>query len=277
MAASPSPSLPPLAQSLAERLLDVPGVLGVALGGSHATGTATPGSDLDLSLAYEAAWPLDLATLTALCRELDDGGKATPAAPGGWGPWVDGGAWLTVGGQRVDFIYRELGRVERSVQDALAGRVELHIQVGHPHGVHAHHYAAELASCALLRDPSGRLAQLQAQLRAYPPRLAAALETQYGWAPEFWLDAAEKGLKRGDLHYAQGCAYQAVMAQVQVLCARAGVWLLNEKGALARAGGCAGAPERFAERTQAALSILDLAALRALAAEVSAGSPAPDR
>lgn len=277
MAASAFLPLPPLARTLADRLMEVPGVLGFALGGSHATGTATPNSDLDLSLAYDAARPLDLAALSALCCELDDAGQAQPTAPGGWGPWVDGGAWLTVGGQRVDFIYRELGRVEKSVQGALAGRAELHLQMGHPHGIHAHHYAAELASCVLLADPSGQLERLQAQVREYPPRLAAALEAGYGWAPGFWLDAAHKGLGRGDLHYAQGCAYQAVMAQVQGLCARAGVWLLNEKGALERAGGCAGAPERFAERTQAALSTLDLTALRALAAEVSAGSPAPDR
>lgn len=31
--------------------------------------------------------------------------------PGGWGPWVNGGAWLTIQGQRVDWIYRDLQRV----------------------------------------------------------------------------------------------------------------------------------------------------------------------
>ncbi len=42
-----------------------------------------------------------------------------------WGPRVNGGAWLTVGGQRVDFIYRRLEHLERVVAEAEAGRYEL--------------------------------------------------------------------------------------------------------------------------------------------------------
>jgi hypothetical protein len=182
---------------------------------------------------------------------------------------VDGGAWLTVGGQRVDFIYRELGRVEQSVEDALAGRVSLHAQPGHPHGVHGHHYAAELATGVILHDPSGRLERLCARLGGYPAALAEALQKHSGWQPEIWLYGMEKGLKRGDLHYAQGCAYQAVMALVQTLCARERVWLPNEKGAVALAGALPGAPHAFAARVNAALSALDLAAVRRLAAEVT--------
>ncbi len=205
----------------------------------------------------------------ALCRELDDAGTAEATAPGGWGPWVDGGAWLTVQGQRVDFIYRELGRVERSVADALAGHVKLHAQPGHPHGVHSHHYAAELALGHILVDGGGELAALKVNLGAYPPGLRAALSAHYGWQPDFWLYGAAKGQQRGDLHYAQGSAYQAVMAMVQLLCARGEVWLTNEKGALAQADAVADAPRRFAERVNAALSSLDLPALHALAWELN--------
>lgn len=185
-------SVPPLAAPLASRLSAVPGVLGVALGGSHATGTATPSSDIDLSLAYDGAATyggtpgFDLAALRDLCHELDDGGGdssggAEPSGLGGWGPWVDGGAWLTLQGQRVDFIYRDVRRVEQSVRDALAGRVELHTQPGHPHGIHAHTYAGELANCVLLHDPAGQLSALRAQVAAYPPALAAAMQSHYGW------------------------------------------------------------------------------------------------
>ncbi|GBF03865.1 nucleotidyltransferase [Deinococcus aerius] len=261
-------TVPTLARSIAARAAGVPGVVAVALGGSHARGTARPDSDLDLCLAYEAEYPFDLTVLNILCRDLDDSGTAEATPPGGWGPWVDGGAWLTVGGQRVDLIYRELGRVEQSVEDALAGRVTLHAQPGHPHGIHGHHYAAELASCVVLHDPQGRLEGLRARLGDYPAALAQSLERHYGWSPGFWLDAAAKGLKRGDVHYAQGCMYQAVMALVQVLCARGCAWLLNEKGAVALAGALPGAPRDFEARVSAALAALDLSALRELAAEV---------
>lgn len=257
-------SIPPLAQEVVAQLKAVPGVRGVALGGSHATGTARPDSDIDLCLAYDAAQGFDLVALNALCCELDDSGHAEATAPGGWGPWVDGGAWLTVRGVRVDFIYRELGRVGQSIEDALAGKVALYAQVGHPHGIHAHHYAAELASCVLLQDDSGRLAQLQAQVRTYPDALAKALQSHYGWQKGFWLDLAEKGMRRGDVHYAQGCAYQAVMALVQEICAVHKVWILNEKASVARAAAQASAPANFEARVNAALGALDVVTLREL-------------
>ena len=183
---------------------------------------------------------------------------------------MDGGAWLTVQGQRVDFIYRELVRVDRSVQDALAGHVKLHAQPGHPHGIHSHHYAAELALGQVLLDPGGELTALKARLGGYPTALKAALIAHYAWQPDFWLSGAAKGLGRGDLHYAHGNTYQAVMAMVQTLCARGEVWLTNEKGAVALAGAVPGAPADFAARVSAALAGPDLDALRTLASDLSA-------
>lgn len=258
-------TLPPLAQLLADHLMQIPGVLGVVLGGSHATGTATPDSDLDLSLAYDTDF--DLAALDSLCKRLDDDHAAEASPIGGWGPWVDGGAWLTVQGRRVDFIYRDLNRAAQSVNDALAGRVALYAQPGHPHGIHAHHYAAELASCVILGDHSGRIAELQKQVRTYPPALSLALRNHYGWQKWFWLEVGQKGLKKGDLHYAEGCAYQAAMSFIQELCAIHETWLLNEKGASLIAARLPGAPERFAERLAEVLSPLDLAGLKALLGE----------
>ena len=261
---------PDLLSSLAARLAQIPGVQAVTLGGSRARGTVQPDSDLDLGLYYRAELGFDLAALNALCRELDDAGTAEATPPGGWGPWVDGGAWLTVRGQRVDFIYRDLGRVERSVADALAGHIKLHAQPGHPHGIHSHHYAAELALGQILVDGGSKLAALRERLGGYPSALKAALMAHYDWQPDFWLYGAAKGQQRGDTHYVQGCTYQAVMAMVQVLCARGGVWLTNEKGAVALAGAVADAPPAFAERVSAALADPDLSALRSLASAMKA-------
>ncbi|MDA8440729.1 MAG: hypothetical protein M0Z51_17980, partial [Propionibacterium sp.] len=41
--------------------------------------------------------------------------------PGGWGPWVDGGAWLDVGGTAVDWIIRDVDRVRRQRERAVRG------------------------------------------------------------------------------------------------------------------------------------------------------------
>lgn len=261
------PTIPALAFAVASRLAEIPGVTAVALGGSHARGVALPDSDLDIGLYYDAALPFDLERLQALCRDLDDAGAAEATPLGGWGPWVNGGAWLTIQGLRVDFIYRDLGRVASSVEDALAGRVLLHAQVGHPHGIHAHHYAAEVGLGIPLHDPAGRLAQLKQRLGAYPDALREAMLTHYRWQPGFWLDGAAKGLERNDLHWAMGCSYQAVMAMVQALCADQRVWLTNEKQAVAAAGRVQGAPRDFENRVREALARMDLEALKQLTAE----------
>lgn len=257
-------TLPALIPLISARLEEVPGVIGIVLGGSYATGTATPTSDIDFGLIYDGRTPFDLAALARLCSELDDSGSAQPSVIGGWGPWVDGGAWLTVQGQRVDVIYRDFRRIEQSVHDALAGRVHLFTQVGHPHGIHAHQYAGELASAVLLHDPQGALAELKTQVTPYPPALGVALQAHYGWQKSFWLEGAVKGEQRRDVHYVQGCLYQAVMAFVQELCAKSGVWLLNEKGALARAAAQSGAPAELEARVTAALGAHNIAGLRAL-------------
>jgi predicted nucleotidyltransferase len=96
-----------------ERLLDrlstelskVPGVRAIILGGSRARGDAGANSDYDIGLYYEHGDPLDIASLERAVAMLDDAGPtASVTAIGGWGPWINGGGWLTVGGTRVDLI-----------------------------------------------------------------------------------------------------------------------------------------------------------------------------
>jgi hypothetical protein len=50
------------------------------------------------------------------------------------GPWVNGGAWLTIGGQRVDFLYRSLEHLDRVIAEANAGRYEVHYLQQPPFG-----------------------------------------------------------------------------------------------------------------------------------------------
>lgn len=123
---------------LAQRVTAVPGVVGVALGGSRARGDHGPDSDVDLGLYYRP--PLDVVALRALAHEVT-GVHVEVTEPGAWGPWVDGGAWLSIDGTAVDWIYRDLDRVRSSWKDARAGRLEFHFQVGHPLGVPGFAYA----------------------------------------------------------------------------------------------------------------------------------------
>ncbi|WP_426511909.1 nucleotidyltransferase domain-containing protein [Dactylosporangium sp. McL0621] len=234
---------------LADRLADVPGVAAVALGGSRARGTHRPDSDYDLGLYYRGE--LDLGALRALAAELADE-PAEVTAPGGWGPWVDGGAWLTVGGRRVDWIYRDLDRVERVWAECRAGRYEIGFQPGHPLGFYSHAYAGEVALGRVLADPAGGLTRLHEETRDYPAALGAALVAGL-WEAGFAVRIARYGAAGDDPVYAAGCLFRAAGVLCQALHGHAGRWLVNEKAMVAAAGRLPGAPPHFAERLGAVL------------------------
>jgi predicted nucleotidyltransferase len=252
---------------LAERLTSVEGVVGVVLGGSRARGDHGPDSDVDLGLYYRP--PLDVAALRALAQEVT-GADVEVTEPGAWGPWVDGGAWLSLGGTAVDWIYRDLDRVRASAEDARAGRFEFHFQVGHPLGVPSFIYAGELALGVVLRDPSGELTALQRVVSTYPPALRRAA-VGYLWEASFSLDNARKAVARADTTYIAGCLFRAVELCAHAVHAHQGRWLVNEKGAVASAGRLITAPADFTRRAQSIVAHLgdDPVDLRAAIAAAS--------
>ena len=260
-------------QVLAERLVEVPGVVGVVLGGSRARGDEQPGSDVDLGLLYRP--PLGTAALRALAaREADPrpgSGEVDVTEPGGWGPWVDGGAWLVVDGTPVDWLYRDLDRVHRSWADARAGRLDFAFQVGHPLGVSTVAYAGELAMGRVLADPTGEVTALRAEAAVYPEALRAAVLARLDEA-RFLLGAVAKSAGRGDVTYVAGVLFRVVGLCAHVVHARAGRWVVNEKGLVDQAGRLPGAPERFAARAHGVLAQLgpDPDALRRAVAEATA-------
>ncbi|MGW0710903.1 nucleotidyltransferase domain-containing protein [Streptomyces sp. NPDC002643] len=238
---------------MANRLTEIDGVVGVCLGGSRARGTHSPDSDYDLGLYYRP--PLDTAALRLLAAELT-GGPVEVTEPGGWGPWVDGGGWLTVDGHHVDWIYRDLDRVRRVWEQCRAGRFEIGAQPGHPLGVYSHAYAGEVALGRVLADPRGELRTLRQQTRHYPEPLRTALIDNARWEAPFILAGARKGAARGDAFHVAGCLFRAVGLLVHALHASAGCWVLNEKGAVRAAGELPGAPADFAGRAHRLFSAL---------------------
>ncbi len=233
---------------LAGRLVEVPGVVAVSLGGSRARGDHAPDSDVDLGLHYRP--PLDTASLRALAREVA-GTSADVTEPGGWGPWVDGGGWLEVNGTPVDWIYRDLDRVRASWDDAVAGRVAWHVQTGHPLGFPSFAYAGEAALGVVLADPTGELTALHDAARHHPPALSAAVVEHGLGEATFLLGGARKAVPRGDAAYLAGCLFRIVLLCAHALHAAAGRWVVNEKGAVAAAGRLDLAPAGFAERAHA--------------------------
>jgi len=206
-----------------KQIAAIGGVVGVVLGGSRARGTHRPDSDHDIGIYYRGE--LDIAALQALADEVaDEPARLTPI--GGWGPWVNGGGWLRIKGEKVDWIYRDLDRVRAIWADCRAGRYEIGFQVGHPLGFYSHAYAGELALCRVLADPTGELGELREQMRVYPPALRQAMADRL-WEADFMITQAGKG---NDPNWTAACLFRALGVIAHARHAREGRWLISEKG-----------------------------------------------
>lgn len=221
-----------LAARVAARLAQVPGILAVSLGGSLAREQARIGSDIDLGLYYRGENRPDLEQLREVATDLRGAAEAvTPL--GEWGPWINGGAWLSLDGEQVDWLYRDLNRVEKVLEHANQGHVARYVQPGHPHGFHEHIYLAEVHYGLVLSDPGGELIRLQERLEVYPPKLRESLISTYLWQAQFALESCKKPAARGESGYVAGCLFESVYCLVQVLYALNERYFINEKGALA--------------------------------------------
>jgi Nucleotidyltransferase domain len=246
-----------LINDIVERVKQVDGVSAIVLGGSRAIGTHTEKSDIDLCFYYYHEHLLDLKTLDKVAAEFDDShqlGKITPI--NGWGPWINGGGWLTVNSQSVDFLYRDLNKVETVIQACHNGHVDIFYQPGHPHGFVSSIYMAEVALCKILWEADDRLSALKLLTSPYPPALKKAIIEKFNWEINFALDTANKSIERTDIAYAAGCCFRAVMCMLQVLFALNEQYWLNEKGAVALAGTFQIAPKRLQARIEEMFGLL---------------------
>ncbi len=250
-----------IAPGLVGRVGTVDGVVGVVLGGSRARGEHRAESDYDIGIYYLGH--LDVAALQAVA----DAYSNTPTEvtePGGWGPWVDGGGWLSVNGTAIDLIYRDLDRTRRVWAECQAGTYRNEIQAGHPLGFWSHAYVGELALAVILDDPAGQLAALQIDTTNYPQLLADAL-SRASWEASFSMANARKAINRLDVSYVAGCMFRAVGVLTQSIHGHDRRWLVNEKGAVEATGALPSAPVDFAERVADGFAALD-ASTNALAA-----------
>src|SRR5918992_4860922 len=244
-----------LPQQIAGRLGEIEGVVAVALGGSWARGEAHADSDVDLGIYYRRGNPPRITDLRLLARELDD--RHPPDAVtnfGEWGPWINGGGWLTIEGRRVDWLYRDLDLVELTFGECSAGRPSVYYQPGHPHGFHTHIYMGEIHYSRSLYDPVGELRALKNTTERYPPRLKEALIRRQLWEARFALETCRKSAARGDAFYVAGCLFRCAACMVQTLFALNGRYLINEKGSVEVANSLPLRPDNFREIVDSVLA-----------------------
>jgi len=243
-----------LIDTLVRELAAIDGVAAVVLGGSHARGRAQPGSDIDLGLLYSEARPFDIAAIRALAARIDDSANPVVTELYEWGPWVNGGAWLTVRSQRVDLLYRGIDHLERVIADAEAGRYEVHHAQQPPYGFFSATYLGELAIAVPLYDRANCLAPLKRRVERYPDALRTAVVQGALWQAEFALTIAQKLNARADVYGSVGCFTRAAYHLVLALFALNRTYLLNDKTALAESTAFASAPHDFAARIERTLA-----------------------
>jgi predicted nucleotidyltransferase len=238
-----------ICERVAARLRKVDGIEAVALGGSWSRGTARIDSDIDLGLAYDGDHPFSLAALAEAARELDDrhlDGLVTPA--GAWGPGVNGGGWLLIDGNPVDFLYRDLARVRAIIEQCIAGQPEALYQIGHPMGFQSQIYVGETHFCRPVFDRNGSLAQLKAMVVDYPEKMRSALVRKHLFDSAFHVEIATKPAARGDIVYVANCLATTTGYMTLVLYALNRRFYMNEKGAFLESAGFEILPPRFHER-----------------------------
>jgi predicted nucleotidyltransferase len=267
-----SPEQRELVSSLSQRFGEIGGIRAVVLGGSYARGRAQPGSDIDLGILYSEAAPFAIQSVRDLAEDVND--TAGPAVTDfyQWGPWVNGGAWLTIGGQRIDFLYRNLEQLERVIAGAEAGRYEVHYLQQPPFGFFSGTYLGEIAVCIPLFDPEARVDVLKRRVADYPEALRQAVVQDYLFLAEFGLTAfAPKFAIRSDGYGTAACLTSAVNQLVLVLFALNRKYLINDKTALAEVAEFESAPIEFGPRVQKTLGYLGASPTELLTAVESIG------
>lgn len=242
-----------LLQQIVDHLKDVQGLKAVVLGGSYATGSQRPDSDIDLGLYYYEQQSLDIESIRRIASALNDTPDPVVTDPGGWGTWVNGGAWLTIQGRRVDFLYRNIDFVSATIDECNNGIIRSDYWQQPAYGFHSFMYCTETSINQPLYDPEHIIEQLKTKVVDYSPQLKQAIIKKFLWSARFTLDNAYKMAARGDIYFVTGCLARAIHCLVQVLYALNETYYISEKKLVRDVSAFRIQPENFVKRIGAIL------------------------
>lgn len=229
--------------------------IGLALGGSYARGVAEESSDLDIGIYYREAAPLAVAEVRSAVASI--------CAPGtlpvvtelyGWGPWVNGGAWIQTPVTKVDLVYRNLDQVHRVLDEGARGICRHDYDQQPPFGFRSVVYFAETHYCIPLHDPEGEIARLKRSVAVYPALLKSSILRESLWGAEFSLWSCDRFAAAADSYNAVGCMTRAANYLLHALFALNEEYLLNDKQWRRIVTQFATVPDRYAERLAAIFS-----------------------
>ena len=216
-------------QNIVGTLNDVKGLQAVVLGGSWASNTQRPDSDIDVGLYYNEHTPLDIDHVRKIAWKLNDFPNPEVTELGGWGRWVNGGAWLTINGQRVDFLYRNIDLVSTIIDECNRGETQFDYLQQPPYGFYSYIYCAETQMCKVIFDPQKSISDLKSKVSNYSEFLKSNIINNFLWQAEFALEVAKKPAHSGNVFFVAGCLTRIASSMVQVLYALNETYFVSDK------------------------------------------------
>lgn len=212
-----------LLEDLVGQLSRTAGVAAIVLGGSYASGTQHEKSDMDIGLYYFPESPFSIADIQRIAQDVSVDGTPTVTGFYEWGAWVNGGAWIHTPQGKVDFIYRNIEQLQRTIAEAQEGIWHHDYDQQPTYGFYSVIYLAETQICIPLYDPELLIADLKRSVAVYPPKLKEKIIADSLWAAEFTILHARGFAAQGDMYNTVGCLTRVASNITQALFA------LNER------------------------------------------------
>jgi Nucleotidyltransferase domain/Domain of unknown function (DUF4037) len=243
-----------LLQDVVGGLKCLAGVAAVVLGGSYACGTQREDSDLDVAIYYEPETPFAIGQIRRIAATLSAGSEPVVTNFYGWGPWVNGGAWIQTSAGKLDLLYRNLQQVKQTIEEAQQGIVHCDYYQQPVYGFYSVIYLAETAVCIPLHDPLGTIAGLKRKVAKYPSALRQRIVADSLWIAEFTLNHAHKFAAQEDTYNTVGCLTRVAGALTQALFALNEVYFMTDKNAMGMIANFKVAPPSYVKEIQGLLA-----------------------
>jgi hypothetical protein len=202
------------------------------LGGSYAVGLATDKSDLDIGIYYSEHAPFEIERIRDIADKYAYNDRPTVTGFYEWGPWVNSGAWINAVDVEVDFLYKNINQITKTIDNAKDGIWKNNFEQQPPYGFSSIIFLAETHSSLPLYDPENIVQQLKESVKQYPEKLKQSVIQQSLWSAEFTIWQAEKFAANNDVYNAVGCFTRAVKNIISALFAINEIYPMGDKRAL---------------------------------------------
>ncbi len=221
-----------LLDNLVNELKQVDGVKAIVLGGSYAIGLATESSDLDIGIYYYQLSPFEIEDIRNIAVKYSVKEQPTVTNFYEWGTWVNGGAWINTANGEVDFVYKNIDQITKTIENAKNGIWENNFEQQPPYGFSSIIFLSETQSSLSLYDPDDVLKKLKESVKEYPQKLKQSVVQQSLWSAEFTIWQAEKFAIKNDTYNTVGCLTRAIKNIVTTLFALNEIYPMGDKRAI---------------------------------------------